>query len=536
MVSVATTDFTDFHSTLRCCMCCRQPWRNQTAYFTDVNTYISYGMERYFRLFNQTNNNDRGFYFARDVQDAHVIQKAHQEPAVGWFCDPTHDYTVDPLPVTFRLTGEDRRERTATLHVGAERIEQPLLYAFLNTVPDANYALNSRVLPTMVPCCMDCNITMDSVKQQRLLLAGTWRDTVHDPGLVPVSGITLPDGAVWNSNQVAKNHLGFFTAWYLQAALLYLHPTPPQRIAAVVLSWLVLSISAKFRAFQFPSSTTRKPQFTFLGVLNLYISAFVYLLLRLEYPDFTMSFARFYNFYLLEIPECTADGFWDRIACPYLHLQIFQRMRPDNFAFREVSDRLLDFYTGKVKPLYAAMVSGTGPLMDYFATPDEVARLLLVLPVAPVSAKNSNLEEYIQRVGISAVMWPFRRIVAVENQAKLNDAVDEWISYVVRNYEWKNLALNGAVGGVYLSQNEARIVYAYQFTLRYQEILRECLNDWINMLRTRELQDLQMDLLSQPRCSIFKGAVRLLALHFNDDSWKQRFPNGIPEWFFEKVF
>jgi hypothetical protein len=369
---------------LRCCISCRQPWTCQPDTVGDLNTYMCYGMQSLCSRVNVAGRNRSIQYFSSPVQNCHVFQKAHQEPALLWIVDTNYDFTTANGVHSATFNASDWNGSRTFGYRGewarpdpgphGNVIQHRGILHFFNRL--GNNLDNTVQVPFTVFGCEKCNQVMDSRAKLRITLLGRIVNRCCYNGVIPANAITmttrLRDGTFGYPHVIPNSHanvigtsplyasmrLGVYCAYYLHSSFMYLYRHCDftgrklpcfngKRNVAAALTFLALHVFLKWFDLQSPQPSNRKPSYTFKGLLNLYISLHQYVCLRAEYPQLQLSFPAFHTFYFLEMAQCKVPGFWNTAEHKFPHNKVFARVdinRPKKELIEKVSNRLMDLY------------------------------------------------------------------------------------------------------------------------------------------------------------------------------------------------
>jgi hypothetical protein len=557
-------DEDDYKGYMRCCISCKQPWQCDPNTVGELATYMSFGMKGAVQKVNGVTNNYTKYYFGLELDEAHIIQRAHQTQAVKWACNPALDVTgAQPAAAiivsrgdwvqgnTFQYTGSWNMPDTTN---PLETVKHDRLRKFLFN--QARALTDTPTLPITLFACKACNEIMDNEAKLVSVLYGTIRGGAHVPGLIPPNLITitvqsapaaLPETHVLPaplSRQWFQNTRGCLVAWYLHSSLMYLAENrnrpviDSKRNLAVLLSWIPLMVYVKYLDLKKPENGVTKPIYAYRGQVDLYVSLYQYVCFKAEYPNLDISFTRWHTFYFLEIPECQIEmnngrPYWKPKTHPYVFSLIFT-FRSLNRTHKEklelVSDNLLLLYKNKIKPIITAVLLQQAgavytaeqlKLQRYFISPADINQIYNILPVDNIHPKYFSLQHYIDAVGITPIIFPCYRYCTKAHPTIIK-ALSNWMQFIIDNHEWKNIALNGKVNGMILSKTESALAYKYQYVLNLEDYVndRSGMYDFLQRYESNHLLD---KLKTEKICSIYKALPRLIKYDFTKDEWKARF-------------
>lgn len=557
---------------LRCCIACRQPWNCNVNSVGDLNTYFSYMMQAYCNRISSPESNATLYYFAAELEICHIIQKAHQSSALSWICDDNFDFTrgvatiiVDPKEweSKSRVTRFRGVWNVPDYNVPEQIIKHRGLRRFLFGGEMLHFdgeeysRFHEHVLPSELIGCKMCNNVMDtSAKLRRTLygdVTGSGQNRKWVPGIIPPGLINMGDERNiigFQSNVMpAPTKNGFFTkriaclcAWYLHSSFIYLFNQPGltyndfqvKRKFAAVLSYLTLLVYTHWYNLNNPEDGVRKPNFTYKGLLNLYISLHQYMCVCAEFPRMNLSFPKFHTFYFLEIAECNYKKLWKTDIHKLPHEFLMRRLNPTRdkkYLIESISDRLIQLYTKRTRKIIQVVfykeslvrnMALTRVIQKFFISEEELNSLYAHLPECTGAAQFYNLQSFIKTVGITGILGQCTRLIATENKSDLTNALYQWMRYMIKNFEHKNIAMNGKVNGMILSLEEAVIAYNYQYLMTLPNFFERHGNMY-QILSKYDLTFLWHSLALIPRCSIFKAAYRLSQYDFTNSEWRKKY-------------
>lgn len=544
---------TDKHGYLRCCIACKQPWLPVTNTIEDFSTLQCYKIQQKFQEINTTLNSTQ-LYFAKPVQAAHIIQKAHQFSAFAWACDPRNDLNV-ANPISITVNQSDWIKNSTQFYTGSwdrpprfKKIvpKHSKIKKFIFQSRNPNRLNASASLPETLLTCSACNQIMDSRGKFRLFLfgkivSGGNNNNNYQVGLIPANMVTIQYRTTRNvlpeprTKEWVQKYMGVLYAWYHYAAFLYMSERVDGAVYAkyrrlsTTLCWLAFCVAVKYYDMLNPSAQNNKPVYCYLGIVTLYISLFFYVCFQAEFPEVNMSFTKFHNFFVLEIPDCCVPEYWDNKRHKYIHSFIFQGINVEMSAkdlITETSNRLMETYWGKIRVLVKQVFlphPGVFPIQNFFVSFAELDKIYDEMPKDEKTFTTFKLQSFVDNLGIVAILMPHARFLEYMKLGKATNLLHSWIRYVIHEVEYKNIAWNGYVDGYLLHPNQAAIVYRYQYAFNLEAILNENTRNPVTMYRfikNNDLRSLDQKLSSIPICSIYKALFRLLKYQFNVKDWK----------------
>jgi hypothetical protein len=156
----------------------------------------------------------------------------------------------------------------------------------------------------------------------------------------------------------------------------------------------------------------------------------------------------------------------------------------------------------------------------HFITPQEKIKLYDHIPACVGASSDYNLQDFISGIGIHAILCQCYRYIEDENVPKLTQGLQQWIRYVMKRFEHRNIALNRQVGGKILSLDEAMVTYNWQYMLHLPVAL-EKYQSMYQILLQNDLNLLYDTCNTSDQCSVFKAVSRLIDLQFTSTDWKQ---------------
>lgn len=557
----------DFKGYMRCCISCKQPWMCDPTTVNELATYMSFGMKGVVQKLNGSQNAHTEHYFGLELNEAHIIQRAHQTQAVIWACDPAFDVTSpNPPPIfqasradwggadDFRYTGQWNAPTDNIANAPNQIVKHKKVRDWLFS--SGTVLQNNPTIPETLFTCEACNAVMDNEAKIIQVLYGkiTQRNIRHIPGLIPPGLITttvtrrnaaqppqvFPQPL---SQQFYQDTRGCLIAWYLHSCLVYLAENQnlpafnQKRNLAVLLSWFPFMVYLKY--LDYKKSNTRKPNYTFKGQIDLYISLHQYICLKAEFPALFLSFSRFHTFYFSEFPECQVvidqtnnQKFWDPATYPYVHSKIFFGLDlnlPHKILIQRISNRLMALYESYTKVMAQAVlmqqVNYTTTqlhLQRYFIAPADLNVIYNKLPPDNIPLKYFSLQQYVEVAGITALLYPFFRYCD-EKPDTMRKTLSKWMKFMFDNFEWKNIALNGKVNSMLLNKMEAVLTYKYQYVLNLDDFVDNTNMTMYEFLQRYDTNFLLNKIKSEKICSIFKAVPRLIQYDFTKDDWKARY-------------
>lgn len=546
----------DVKGYFRCCISCKQPWQCEPKTIKEMSTYIAYSMDALCIKSSDRTATSVQYFFGKPVEISHVIKKAHVSGSMNAMCDPGHNFTTAGNH-TIRIDKQYWQQvNRNNFYIGRwpkPDLGDPLQIVQHQKLKDflRGHNTDTICLPETLLACQNCNRLMDSDAKMRKMLFG---DLAGIQGIVPMNLVEYSDNngpfTTMNANttfQTAQLYMGVLVGWYIHSSFVYLQNGVSlqrfnrSRKLTAVLSFLALSISCSWFDLIARERNQQNPDFAFKGVLSLYISLYQYVCMCTDYPAINMSFPQFHNFLLLELPECPIDRLWDRNTYPYLYSYLTHNFNPHIIHPKELvqnmSDALMDMYTHKtrymIRAVFVSLDSIAPPISDidrafykalqlYFPTAVEIIQVYNQIPAPTDTPTHLDLQQYVDAVGIAAILWPFRRFLDQSCARGIVQAMDEWMNYYISNFEWKNIAMNKAVNGETLSLNEAALVYKFQYSLRLDDLLQEN-KTMLQFVQNYDHDDLRHTMETEPRCSLLKATARLLQYRFTDNSWRNEY-------------
>lgn len=536
---------------MRCCIACRQPWKCEVNSVGDLNTYLSFGLQAFCNRLNNAEGNSPVFYFATEIEGCHVFQKAQQSSAIRWICKTTTDITLNNI--TFELDHREwgakkpRRSRATWPKPDSAQFIQHKRLRFFLYESGMDLKSDRNILPEIVYACQKCNDVMDTTAKLRRTLFGNMNGNNWQPGIIPEGvldirreangaypaiGNILPEP---RANNWFRDHIGCLSAWYLHSSFLYLAENitdqaqfNEKRKLAGVLSYLALLVFTHWFNMCHPEDKVRKPMFTYKGLINLYISFHQYVCTRAEFPDINLSFTAFHTLYFLEMFQCkTLFDENNNFPFQYVVQRDLEIDGNKKKLIEKISDRLIDLYLEKTRHVIRAIfqtgnVNAPNPLNRFFISRIEKEYLYAQLPECGNSPKDYNLQDFINVIGINAMLYQCLCLMEHENIPKLTKAMQQWIMYIIKNHEHKNIAMSGFVDGMLLTMEEAVLAYNYQYVLNLPDMIAKDGNMYQILIKNDSVA-LYHALAIYKRCSIFKAAVRLMRIHFTDASWRKNY-------------
>lgn len=539
VLETPTLDNNDSKSYLRCCISCKQPWHCDASSVKDNDTYIAYGVDNFYKKYGIDHVQGKQLYFGADVNVSHILQKAHQAFALAWinsdpaqvYDQPTIEWEVDP-----KNWGSSKRSKFRGRWPQPEprhQVQHPKLRDFLQ-VHSAGFS-DQPSLPSTLLCCQKCNDIMDTRAKLRRVLYGETEDRVLKlRGIIPADVLEIKDGNQTHilpqpmNHTWPQEHLVFLYGWYLHASMLYVGRNHVRTVKSVLV-WLALRVHTTWLDWKKPETGSDKPVYTFIGVLNLFISLYQYVMMCAEFPGLGISFPYFHTFMFLEMPECPVEGFWDSARYMLVHEYVTRGMdmdldRPARETLLRISDRLVEFYQSHtrvvVRALWVPVIGDLSPnvvwFRKFFVSREEVATIMRFVPDLGVEPSKMNLRAYIQAIGVVAVLWPFRRFVFDENVKGLAQAIDEWIQFDITLHEVENIRHNRKVNR---RGNLRKVLADLAWKVQYMGD-EMSLDDLRHVFKTVEPKRIGQVVMESERCSVYKAVVRLLQLGFHDSRWR----------------
>ena len=540
----------DYHGYLRACACCRQPWKPLTSTVNDHATLKTFQVEQKYKELNAKLQTTK-LFFAENIEKGHIIQHAHQFAAYEWACSPTNRIRDANVSVVFDPTVWGTNNPSFEGRWDAS----PLITCIRHTqlrkfIFENNKRLSGNPsLPETLLTCKRCNQIMDTKLKIRWFIFGNKsRENSFDPGIMPVGRVKvvkLNNNTEFFFNERSKNstaqkNLGVLCAWYHYVSFLYLSNEirdttyQPMQWLCTTLAWLAFTVALKYQDMVHPSRNSTHPKFCYVGMLNLYISLFMYVCFQAEFPEISMSFIKFYTFYMLDITDCKVSlNFWDSRKHPFLHSFLFDDLVTETTRtnlIEKVSDSLVNMYKSKIRLIiYQVFVARpTTPLranvlQKFFITLPELAVLYNEIPKEEKTFVYFSLQSYVNNLGITVMLWQYIKNLQIMRFSPSVKPLYAWLLEVIHKVEHINVARNGLVQGYILHEEQAAVVYRYQYIYSLPQIL-EKEQSMIRMLQTNDLRALNQRLPLLKRCSVFKGFIRLLSYKFNEKKWKGILP------------
>lgn len=494
---------------LRCCICCRQPWQCDTDTAGELATYVCFGMQKVYKDYN-TDKKQRRYKFAQPVQKSHTIQKVQQADAVEWACESENLISKKKNTVyTMKVVSDNTKHYEAAWKLPQQFIKLDALQQFV--IKNTQKITKHTCLPETVLACKTCNMAMDTRQTCREVLYG---DNKSAPGIIPSGLITIMGGRTKTENvnlllnaqnSTIQMCIGAFEAWYLHSTYIHIMRDIDKKRHTklhefvVMSSWLTLMVFCKWKHLTNKDDDKEYPKYVCMGLVDLFVSMFMYVLVNAKYQDFDIPFARFHVFYFLEIAECTHGSFWDKAKHPCAYNYITDDIpvaRPFRVQLNHMASNLIEFYEQKITPVVEHAIQQKKNetylyIEQFFINKTEIDFILAHLPSEGDAAKDLSLQAYMDVLGTKAVLrqcWKY----AVHTKP-LQKAIENWILFFINEFDIKSLKL---------PQMKADIFYRTQHTITPIPLEK--------IKNTSRNYELYQEIDNTERCSIYKASYRLL--------------------------
>ena len=430
----------DEKASLRCCCICKRPWQSDVSTVNDLATRQAFKVHAFFKFMQQKRSKNNEYLFEAEYEDCHIIQKRHQQEAIDDFLEPGKQHANHSLPLL-----------------------EPSLKTKLDKVKDRELP----TLPVTVPGCKSCNNIMDCRGKLREVLF----QSIIPRNLTPK--LQRPRDAQDNMKTLYILFLNEFDG----------------KIEAYV-GWFALMVYARWVDLQRPA--TAKPMYIYKGMLNLYISLFMYILLCLDNPSLPCSFLQFHTFLFEEVPYSIKDNYTRVMRFQKVHDLVFELWKPVNnhkSGFLSTCERLVSAYEKYIRPCIEPINQ------NFYVNFSEIAVLCQQVP-----PKDARLQEHFDKMGAFIMLTPLRRLLCYDDDSDLQEVITDWIVNVVKHIECDNIAKT-----MNITKEDALTLYQMQYTLRYDHLLQK----HKNFLTDYDPDECQQYLRHKLKCSMFKAWFRL---------------------------
>ena len=518
------------------CMACRAPLCPDVKCITRQPCYCTAFMQDFFRD-KQTGK------FTDVTQMAHVVQRAHASTAIRY----TQGKALGDLKVfdgdvplntiggvdTFPYRVDSKSwNLKSNLKYTAEwaKPDNPLEFGALTKFLTKCKSKVSFNLDTMYPCCLQCNSIMDAEAMLvDMYIPPDGEDGLDTSALFTVKTdertVTITRRSLKQREQLQR-YRSMLDAYYLHRCMLgflklnsseggVLKPaTPVATRMYVVFSWLALMITCVIKEnTRLGIQKKVKQPHVYVGVLNLLISNFLFLMLRCHYGVDQDLFSVFHLCYMSELMLGT--NFWDRAQFPTWDTWAGQNIKEYSDVDRQVQSvcsNLVILYEKRVRQLIVYLMDSPKVLDEdstliekykkFFVSKDELKYILdLHRDCVNHQASRNDVSPFIDEMGIVAILYPIRRNLRF-SKAELWMKLDEWIRAHLE-MEWENMKR------VFpdMTQEQRRLVYNLQYLLELDALTEGKDMNWVLGKYTSE--GLKDKVKKEPWCSNWKALYRL---------------------------
>jgi len=534
----------------RCCLACKQPFESAKESFEHFHANMSFRINAEFANAAHEETDSKIVYaFGLRREKAHVVQNAMQNEALQEFYNFMLDngYVNTSGRELFLLNlNADIQCNFKTYDLTIKQyndpkyiIMHPELFSFFRRI--SSISKEMIIVPYTLPCCNHCNDVMDIRAKMRKILFG--RGITDKKEQWASTGMVYLDMMIFkkssksfqvDTNSEAQKCLAAFYFHYLRNSLQGMQELQKQQKRPetdfreifktqkshfIFLVWFVLVIYAHWLDMKKPEMNSVKAPYVYQGLLEMYISLFVYYCLLAEHPDYVLTFPQFHNYYFCELPSYahSDENFWKPV--PFVYDYVFKDF-PLNIGHAEsvtkLSDSLVRFYSTKIKIIMKSVMSPMPPedLNDhtkYFCT---LAEMFYVQNKIPSDA---TFDEIIDAVGILAVLWPFYRYVEKLSKPQLTTGMHAWIERITRR-ESRNIRQHRQLSNT----QEALVVYKMQYLYGLENMMEKCDNNLQACMQSDEIINQMNDFEKARKCALLKTVARLMGHGAFDNSWRTK--------------
>lgn len=501
------------------CMACRAPLCPDADCITRQQCYCVAFMKEFFY-------ERRAGTFTDKTHMAHVVQRANASTAVTFFEDNIKNNDTKLHSVDYTVNAKTWGSGTKLKYTASwNKPEKPVRFQDLILLLQQSSEPISFSLDTAYPCCLQCNSIMDS----EAMLVDMYMPPDRSEGLIGAASISikLKNKTIsldeHSTRADLQRYRSTLDAYYLHRCVLPITDNTSnlkndKRDIYVILSWLCLTITCLIKS-KATLSIQRKVKLphTYVGLLSLLISNFVFILLRCDYGISQEMFSIFHLCYMSELPFC--EKAWDRKKYPTVEDWVAQHISscetPDQ-QVQSICKQLVYLYALRVRPFVVYFKQDNPKLTQqnkliiekyklFFMTVDEQRYVMqLHRDCVHRQAGNNDVSPFIDEMGIIPILLPIRRNL-VFSKAELWQKLDEWIQAHLR-MEWNNMKRILPD----MTKEQRRLVYNLQYVLDLDTISNG--RDMASVIHEYSYDSLLKRVRISPRCSTWKALYRLHSL------------------------